>query len=101
MANSVGYHESLEVLKPETLDVIIGVVERMNLQLATVAGSGIDLAYRKAPAEPPPRDLPERGGEFGRGGVIRRRRPLGERPAEHAFKQQSAHRMRPYRSWPE
>ena len=70
----------------EPLDVVIGVVERVNFQLASVAGSGIDLADRQAPAEPPPRGLPERGGKLRHGGVIGRWRPLGERPAKHAFK---------------
>jgi hypothetical protein len=30
----------------ETLDVAIGVVERVNFQLAAIAGSGVDLADR-------------------------------------------------------
>ena len=41
-------------------------------------------------------ELAERGGKFGHGSVIRRWRQLGERPAEHAFKQQLAH-VFPYR----
>ena len=86
----------------EALDVVIGVVERVDFQLASIAGSGIDLADRQAAAEPSPRGLAERRGELRHGGVIGRRRPLGERPAKYAFeKQLCASCGCPYRSWPE
>ena len=33
------------------LEVVIGIVEGVNLQLAAIAGAGIDLAYGQRPAE--------------------------------------------------
>ena len=38
----------------EPFEIVERVIERMNFQLATVARSGIDLADRKAAAEPAP-----------------------------------------------
>ena len=42
-------------MQAEALEIVEGVVERVNLQLAAVARAGIDLADRQAAAEPPPR----------------------------------------------
>ena len=39
----------------EALQVVERIVERVDLQLAAVAGAGIDLADRQAAAEPAPR----------------------------------------------
>ena len=75
----------------EPLDVVVGVVERVNFQLASVAGSGVDLADRKAPAEPSPCGLSERSCKLRNGGIIGQRRPLGERLAKHTFEEQLAH----------
>ena len=30
----------------EAFDVVVGVIERVDLKLASIAGSGVDLAYR-------------------------------------------------------
>ena len=59
--HGTGYHKHIGMARrgdeaqPEAFDVIIGVVERVNLELASIAGAGVDLAYREAAAEPPPR----------------------------------------------
>jgi len=55
----------------KSFDVVIGVVERMDLELASIAGAGVDLADRQAAAEPPLRRAAERGCEFGDRGVVR------------------------------
>ena len=44
-------------VQAEALKIVEGVVERMDLELAAVAGAGIDLADRQAAAEPPPRRM--------------------------------------------
>ena len=59
----------------EALDVVIGVVERVDLKFASVAGSGVDLAYRKAAAEPPPCHTADCGREFGHRGIVRQTAP--------------------------
>jgi hypothetical protein len=38
----------------EALEVVIGIVQGVDLQFASVAGAGIDLANRETPPEPPP-----------------------------------------------
>ena len=70
----------------KALDIVIGVVERVDLELAAVAGAGVDLADRRLAAEPPPRGAPERGCEFRQRGVVSRWRRLGERAAETGFR---------------
>jgi hypothetical protein len=77
--------------QPETLEIIEGVVERVNLQLAAVAGAGVDFADRQAAAEPAPRRSVELAGKLGKRCVVGSRRRFGERPAQHALKQGSSH----------
>ena len=85
----------------EALDVVVGVIQRVDFKFASIAGSGVDFAYRKAPAETPPRGKANGHCEFGHRGIVRRRRLFGERPAKQAFKKQLAHLCCPQRSWPE
>jgi hypothetical protein len=75
----------------EALDVVIGVVERVDLKLASIAGSGVDLAYGKAPAKTPPSGAAKGRRKFDHGGIVRRRRLFGERPAKQTLKKQFAH----------
>jgi hypothetical protein len=75
----------------EALDVVIGVVKRVDFEFASIAGSGIDLAYRETSAETPPRRAADGGCEFVHRGIVRGRRLLGERLAKQAFKKQLAH----------
>ena len=81
----------------ETLEIVEGVVERVDFQLAAVAGAGIHLADREAAAEPAPRRALDAGRQFGERGVVRRRRRFGQRGVRQAFEQCPAHQ----RSCPE
>ena len=38
-------------LDAETFEVVVGVAQRVDFQLATVAGAGVDVAYGERPAE--------------------------------------------------
>ena len=78
----------------EALEIIERVVERMNLQLAAIARSGIDLADRQAAAEPRLRNGGELGGELGQPGLARRQRRLGQRPVEEGAADQVPHGAR-------
>src|SRR3954453_10241439 len=57
--HGAGHHQHIgmtwrsDEAKAEALDVVIGVIERVDLKLASIAGSGVDLTYRKAPAKTP------------------------------------------------
>ena len=72
----------------EALDVVVSVVERVNPELAFIAGAGIDLAYRQTSAQTPPRGAANGCCEFGHRGIVGRRRRFGEGPAEQALKKQ-------------
>ena len=54
-----GYHQHIGMTRrrnePETeaLDVVVGIVQRMNFKFASIAGSGVDLAYGEAASETP------------------------------------------------
>ena len=65
----------------EALEVVEGVVERMNFKLAAVAGSGVDFADGEAASKPAPRGAINACGEFGERRVVGRRRRLGQRTA--------------------
>ncbi len=58
----------------EPLEIVEGVAERMDLQLAAVARAGIDLADREAAPERGAGGAVDRAGELGDGGVVARRR---------------------------
>ena len=57
----------------EALEIVEGIVERMDFQLAAVAGAGIDLADREAAAEPAPRGAIDAAGELGQRRIVRAR----------------------------
>src|SRR5437868_14271951 len=92
-----GYHQDVGMARrgdeaeTEAFDVVVGIVERMDFEFASVARSGIDLAYGEASPELPPRGAPDGCGEFGHRSIVRRWRPFGERLAEQALKKQLAH----------
>jgi hypothetical protein len=87
----VGVPERGDEAQAEAFQIVEGIVERMDFQLATVAGAGVHLADRQAAAEPPPRRRVELGGELGELHVARRWHGLGERRTYEALKQQLAH----------
>ena len=77
-----GYHQHIGMTRrrnePETeaLDVVVGIVQGVDFKFASIAGSGVDLAYREASAETPPRGVTDGRCEFGYRGIVRRRRLL-------------------------
>ncbi len=77
--------------KSEALEIVEHVIERMDLELAAVAGTGVDLANREGSAEPPPGSLIHSGCKLGERGVVRRRRCFGQRPLYEALEQQFTH----------
>ena len=79
----------------EALDIVIGIVQGVDFELASIARAGIDLAYRQTAAEPATRSVTDGGRKFGHRGIVRRRRLFGEGPAKQAFKKQLAHLRRP------
>ena len=85
LGHRAGHHQHVGVARrgdkaqAEALEVVIGVAERMNLQLAPVAGAGIDFPDRQRPPEPPPRQPRQRCAELGERGLIGRRRRFRQR----------------------
>jgi hypothetical protein len=75
----------------EALDVVVGVVKRVNFEFAPIARSGVNRAYGETSAETPPRSATNGDCEFGHRGIVRRRRLLREWSAKQAFKKQLAH----------
>ena len=63
----------------EAFEIVEGVVERVDFQLAAVAGAGIDFADREAAAEPAVRGAVEPLCKLGQRGLVRGRRRLGQR----------------------
>jgi len=64
----------------------------MDFQLASIAGAGIDLAYRQTAAEPPPRRAAGPSPNWRQRRGDRQWRQFGEGPAKQAFEKQLAHR---------
>jgi hypothetical protein len=60
--------------QPEPLEIVDRVVERVDLELAAVAGAGIDLADRQAAAEPRARRGGEPAAELAQLRLVHRRR---------------------------
>ena len=60
--------------KAEALEIVEGVVERVDLELAAIAGASVDFADRKATAETSARRALKTLGEFGECGVVTRGR---------------------------
>ena len=52
-------------LEPKTLEIVNGIVQRMDLELAAIARTGIDLADGQAAAEPAARRAIDASGELG------------------------------------
>src|SRR6516165_9011651 len=67
--------------KPETLEIIEGVVERVDFELAPVAGACVDLADRKAAAETAACRLAYAPGELLESRLVGPGRGLGQRAA--------------------
>ena len=55
-----GYHQHISMARrrnepeAESLDVVVGVVQRVDFKFASIAGSGVDFAYGEAASETPP-----------------------------------------------
>lgn len=82
-----GYRQDVRVpgggneAQPEPLQIVEGVVQRMDLQLAAIAGTRVDLADGQAAAQALARDLVQvraEGFEF----CVHHRRGFGERAAK-------------------
>jgi hypothetical protein len=85
----------------KALDVVEGVIERMNLKLAAVARTGIDLTDRKAAAEPPIGRPVYLRCQLGERAIAGSRRRFGQRAARQAAKKKLEDGSRSYRSCPE
>ncbi len=75
----------------EALDVVECIAQRMDFELATVAGSGVDLADREAATELLPGDAPQPASKIRDHRQIRIGPRLGERQSDQAFEQELAH----------
>jgi hypothetical protein len=73
----------------EALEIVEGIVQRVDLELASIAGCGIDLANGEAAA--PPRGAIETCCKLGQGRVVRLRRRLGHRPPHYVSEQKTTH----------
>jgi hypothetical protein len=87
----------------EALQVVEGVSQRVDLELAAIARSGVDLADRQRAAEPAARCPVDAARELGEARIVGRGRRLGEGGLEQALEQQLAHGAlsRSQMSWPE
>lgn len=100
LRHRTGHHQHISMARrrnePETeaLDIVVGVVQRVDFELASIAGSSVDFAYGETSAEAPPRSAANGCYKFCHRGIVRRRCLLRERPAKQAFKKQLAHLMR-------
>ncbi len=79
----------------EPLEIVEGVAQRVDLELAAVAGAGIDLADREAAPEARTRRTVDRVSELGERHLIARGRRFGQRHLEQAFQEQLAHHISP------
>ena len=79
-------------MQPEALEIVEGVVQRVDFQLAAVAGARHRPRGSKASGRAACGDASsKRGGELRKRRVVGLRRRLGERPADDAFEEGSAH----------
>src|SRR5581483_11822612 len=76
----------------EALEIVEGIVERVDFQLAAVAGARIDRADGEAAAEPSACRAVDARRKLGQRRIVKPRRRFGERRPGQAFKQRSAHR---------
>src|SRR5690242_6779672 len=79
--------------QPEPLEVVKGVVERMNLEFAAIARAGIHLPDGETPPELPPCRAVERFGKLGEARIGGRGRPFGDRSVQQILEDESAHRV--------
>src|SRR5262245_21827308 len=75
----------------ETLEIVEGIVEGVDFELAAVAGAGVDLTDREAAAEPFARGTVDTPRELGQRRVVLSRCRLGERRSQQALEQDAAH----------
>ncbi len=87
----VGVARGSDEAQAEALEIVEGVAERVDLQLAAVARAGIDLADREAAAETPPRGAVDLRGELRQHRLVPGRWRFRQRAARQAFEQGSAH----------
>ena len=78
-------------MQSETFQVIKGVVERVDLEFAPVARTGINLPNREAAAQTPARSAPNAGAQLSQHLFIRDRRRFGQRAAHETLEENSAH----------
>ncbi|BCG84457.1 hypothetical protein MesoLj113c_05670 [Mesorhizobium sp. 113-3-9] len=75
----------------KTLDIVESAVERVHLEFATVAGTGIDCPDRQASPQSSMSNPIEGACEFVNRRVAYSRRTLGQRRAYQAFEEELAH----------
>ena len=97
----IGVPGRRDEMQPESLQVIEGVVQRMDLKLATIAGASVDLPDREAAAEPLARRPRERPAELCKRRFLRWRKLLRQRRSKQTLKEKLAHDAFTYRSCPE
>src|SRR5262245_8867095 len=89
----VGVPRRCDEAQAEAFEVVEGVVERVDLELAAVAGASIDLTNRQAAAEPTPGSAIDARAQLGQRLLAGDRRRLGERTAQEALEQNPTHSL--------
>ena len=97
----VGVARRSDKTQPEPLEVVEGVIKRMDFEFAAVARAGIDLTDRKAAAEPAPGGVIDFRGERGECLVIGGRGGFGQRTGGEAAQNEIVNGAASYRSCPE
>jgi hypothetical protein len=88
-------------MESEPLQVVKGVAQGVDLQLAAVAGTGVHLADRQAAPEPSARGPIHLRAQFGQGRLGRGWRGDRQRQSQQILEQRLAHGGGAQRSWPE
>ena len=97
----VGMARRSDEAQAEALEIVEGVLQRVDLQLAAVARAGIDLADRERAAEPALGRKIDAAGKLGERGVLDRRVPASVTGFRNSFSSTSLRIGEPYRSCPE
>src|SRR5690606_19746080 len=84
----------------ETLEIVIDVVERVDFELAAIAGARVHLANGQAAAEHSARARLKSLRQLRQHGIIGRRARLGQRATDQILEQELAH-LRLHKSCPE
>ena len=79
----------------EALEIVEGVVQRVDLELAAIAGPGIDLADGEAAAKLPPRGAIEICRKLGEGRIVGLRRLPRSPGRRTTFLKRSRRMLRP------